>query len=53
MTATGSTGEMLVDMGRWSFGLPYAETLPDGDVLVVYYAGSPEAMDIRWARLSV
>ena len=37
----------------WSFGLPYAETLPDGDVLVVYYAGTESAMDIHWTRLSV
>ena len=48
---TGSTGEMLSDMARWSFGLPFAEALPDGDVLIVYYAGSAQAMDIRWARL--
>ena len=50
--ATGTTGEMLSDMARWSFGLPYAETLPGGDVLVVYYAGDSAAMDIRWARLT-
>lgn len=37
----------------WSFGLPYAEPLPDGDVLVVYYAGTEAAMDIHWARLRV
>jgi len=37
----------------WSFGLPYAETLPDGDVLVVYYAGTETAMDIHWARLAL
>lgn len=48
---TGGTGEMLSDMTRWSFGLPFAEALPDGDVLIVYYAGSAQAMDIRWARL--
>jgi len=36
----------------WSFGLPYAETLPDGEVLVVYYAGTETAMDIHWARLA-
>ena len=46
-----STGELLAEMGLWSFGLPYAEALPDGDVLVVYYAGTTDAMDIRWARL--
>ena len=46
-----STGELLADMGLWTFGLPFAEVLPDGDVLVVYYAGSEAAMDIRFARL--
>jgi hypothetical protein len=50
-TATDNTGELLKDMSMWSFGLPYAEALPDGDVLVLYYAGSDEALDIHWARL--
>ena len=47
------TGELLAGMSLWTFGLPYAEVLPDGDVLVVYYAGSESVMDIRWARLRV
>lgn len=46
-----STGDLLAEMGAWSFGLPSATALPDGDVLVVYYAGDDGAMDIRWARL--
>lgn len=50
---TEDTAGMLTDMGLWSFGLPYAETLANGrDALVVYYAGTPECMDIRWARLT-
>jgi hypothetical protein len=48
-----TTGALLVEMSLWTFGLPYAEALPDGDVLVVYYAGSDAAMDIRWARLRI
>ncbi|MEM7131048.1 MAG: sialidase family protein [Chloroflexota bacterium] len=48
-----STGELLAEMGLWSFGLPYAEALPSGDVMVVHYAGTPQAMDIHWARLTV
>jgi hypothetical protein len=48
-----TTGALLADMSVWTFGLPYAEALPDGDVLVVYYAGDEAAMDIRWARLRV
>jgi hypothetical protein len=49
----GTTGALLAEMALWTFGLPYAEALPDGDVLVVYYAGSAAAMDIRWARLQL
>jgi hypothetical protein len=47
------TGALLAEMALWTFGLPYAEALPNGDVLVVYYAGSAATMDIRWARLRV
>jgi len=51
---TADTATMLTDMSLWSFGLPYAEALPGGEeALVVYYAGTPERMDIRWARLKV
>ena len=50
-TATDNTGELLEDMGLWSFGLPHGEALPDGDVLVVYYSGTVEVLDIHWARL--
>lgn len=46
-----NTGDALASMGLWNFGLPYAEALPDGDALVVYYAGEASALDIRWARL--
>jgi len=45
------TGELLADMGQWSYGLPYAEALPDGEVLVAYYAGTNTRMGIHWARL--
>jgi hypothetical protein len=47
------TGALLAEMGLWSFGLPYAEALPDGTVLVVYYAGSAAQMDVRWAKLGL
>jgi BNR repeat protein len=46
-----STGALLAEMSLWTFGLPYAAALPDGDVLAVYYAGSETAMDIQWARV--
>jgi hypothetical protein len=48
---SADTGDMLASMGLWNFGLPYAEALPDGDAMVVYYAGEAGALDVRWARL--
>ena len=50
-SAGTDTGEALAEMDVWSFGLPSATALPDGDVLVVYYAGTPERMDLHWSRL--
>ena len=50
-TATDNTGELLSDMKLWSFGLPYAEALPNGDALVAYYAGTEASLDIHWSRL--
>jgi hypothetical protein len=50
--AGGSTlGAALADMEMWSFGLPSATALSNGDVLLVYYAGTAQQLDIRWARL--
>jgi hypothetical protein len=46
-----STGDCLAEQSRWAYGLPFAEALPDDDVLVVYYAGTPDAMSIRTAHL--
>ncbi len=50
---TDGTTATLDDMCIWSYGLPYAETLKDGDVMVVYYSGDRNTMDIRYARLSL
>jgi hypothetical protein len=50
-TSTSTTSEMLADMSIWTFGLPYAEALPDGSVLVLYYAGDSRSMGIHWVRL--
>ncbi len=52
-SSTTSTGDLLADMGLWTFGLPFAERMPDGDVLVAYYAGAAARMDIHVARLQV
>jgi hypothetical protein len=51
--ATGDTGELLGEMALWSFGLPYACALPDGDVLVAWYAGDADTMGLHWARLQL
>ena len=52
-TAAGDTGDLLAEMGQWNFGLPFAAALPDGDVMVVYYAGDDAGMAVCWARLSL
>jgi len=54
LTQTGENvdfAEYWADMGRWSFGHPAARVLPDGRVLLAYYAGTPQAMSVRWARV--
>ncbi|SMY08878.1 sialidase family protein [Flavimaricola marinus] len=45
--------DLLTQMSRWSYGLPWAESLADGSVLIVWYAGSPDLMDIHWARITL
>jgi hypothetical protein len=51
---SGTTGDALVDMQTWSYGLCYADILPDGDVGVVHYApGETGGIDVRWLRLAV
>lgn len=49
--ASSDTGDMLASMDVWSFGLPSVTALPDGDMLVVYYAGEPTKLDVYWAKL--
>jgi hypothetical protein len=48
-----SLSAALAEMALWSYGLPSATALPDGTVIVVYYAGSANGMDICWARLAL
>ncbi len=41
------------EMAKFSVGLPATATLPDGGVLVVYYAGADtDRTSVRWARLA-
>ncbi len=44
--------EYWEDMDKWSFGHPAICKLNDGHVLVAFYAGSPQCMSIRFARIS-
>lgn len=46
-----TTGDVLEDMRFWSYGLPYAAALPNGDVMVLYYAGDGTSMNIHWSRI--
>ena len=49
---TDDTGELLADMGRWTFGLPFTEALPNGEAIVLYYGGDLEATNCYWVRLA-
>ncbi len=49
----GNTGDLLAEMGAWNFGLPFAEALPDGDVMVVHYEGTSASMAACWTRLTL
>ena len=47
-----TTGEALVEMASWDYGLVFAAALPDGDAAVLHYAPGPRGgTDIRWNRL--
>ena len=39
------------DMGKWSFGHPAIRLLPDGCLLLAWYAGAPDCMSLHWARV--
>lgn len=39
------------DMVAWRFGHPRAVLLPDGDLLVVFYAGDDQYKSAHWARV--
>jgi len=41
------------DMGKWSFGHPALVPQDEGLVLAAFYAGTPDAMSIHWARIRV
>lgn len=41
------------DMTIWTFGHPTPLLLPNGDVIVAYYAGDSTAMGIHWVRIGL
>ncbi len=41
------------DMTIWTFGHPTPLLLPNGDVMVAYYAGDSTAMGIHWVRIGL
>jgi hypothetical protein len=48
----GSMQDTWAEMGAFSVGLPSTALLPDGDILVVYYAGPhTDHTDIEWVRI--
>ncbi len=49
----GKTERKVNSIPDWCYGQPCAEALSDGSVMVVYYAGTLEAMDLCWVKLSV
>jgi hypothetical protein len=52
--SSGTTGDALVDMQAWSYGLCHADSLPNGDVGVVHYAPGPAGgIEVRWLRLAM
>ena len=51
-SSAGPMGGALEDMTRWTYGLPFSVVLPNDDILIVYYSGITERMDVEWGRLS-
>ena len=43
--------EYWEDMGKWSFGHPAMIPLENGEWLLAYYAGTPQAMSIHWVKI--
>lgn len=37
------------DMGRWTFGHPAMQLLANGDLVIIYYAGSPGSLSLHWS----
>ncbi len=53
VTGKRTQRQLWDDMGAWRFGHPRGVVLPNGEVLVVFYAGDDGFLDVRWARITV
>ncbi len=52
-TAKREMADAWSEMGKFSVGLPATAALPNGDMLVVYYAGpSTDHTEVRWMRIT-
>lgn len=45
--------DQLVEMSNWAYGLPSGICLPEGVVMVVYYAGDDRVTDINWCKIKL
>ena len=50
--ASRSQAEYWSDMELWRFGHPRAVLLPNGEIMVVFYAGDDRVKSARWARIA-
>ncbi len=41
------------DMSIWTFGHPALARLPNGDVMVAYYAGDAHALSVHWVQIAL
>jgi hypothetical protein len=53
MAGSRDFSDYWADMSIWTFGHPAPVLLPNGDIMVVYYAGNEVAMGIHWARIAL
>lgn len=50
---TRTFSDYWADMNVWSFGHPESVLLPDGQIVIAFYAGDRRAMSIRWVRIAI
>ena len=53
MGASRDFADYWADMGIWTFGHPEPLLLPNGEVMVAYYAGDSKALGIHWVRIGL